>query len=234
LKETSDMTTSANALPALYPNKVLKWVLPLLTRESLDLILKAWRVIKQQLQRESHEGMYEILEYDSVLELKDRRGRVAVLDRRQQVRFLQGNIIAYQDQAWGDGELFADYQCSPGIAVDRYRDGSKWKVLISLRESKERGDMAEFHFKRKIIGGFTKSNEWWQTELSHRTRHLRISIIFPQGRRCQRALLVERNRNRTSELGTDCFHRLADGRQILSWETSRPRINELYTIKWQW
>jgi hypothetical protein len=45
---------------------------------------------------------------------------------------------------------------------------------------------------------------------------------------------MERNRNRTVELGPPCFSRLADGRQRLSWETHHPGVNELYTIKWRW
>lgn len=228
------MKSAANSLPAQYANRALQRVLPFLTSEWFGMLLKACRVIKQHLGRELQEGMYEIVDYDSTLELKDRRGRVATLERQQRVRFLQDNIIAYQDQAWGDGELFAAYKCSPGVPVDRYRDGFKWKVLISLRETKQRGEVTEFHLRRKIRNGFTKPNEWLQTELSHRTRHLRIRIIFPRGRPCQRALLIERNRNRTSELGPDHFSALVDGRQMLSWETDRPRINELYTIRWQW
>jgi hypothetical protein len=228
------MTRTVSSLPAKHASKPLQWILPLVSSEWLNVALKAWKAIRQHLGRELQQGMYEILDYDSMLELKDRRGRVAVLERRQKVRFLQDNIIAYQDQAWGDGELFADYQCSPGVAVDRYRDGLKWNVLISLRETRQRGDLTEFHLSRKIRNGFTKSSEWLQTELSHRTRHLCIRVIFPRRRRCQQALLVERNRNRTTELGAAHFGLLADGRQVLLWETNRPRINELYTIKWQW
>ena len=48
------------------------------------------------------------------------------------------------------------------------------------------------------------------------------------------ALLVERNKNRTTELGPSHFNWQPDGRQVLTWQTDRPRINELYTIKWQW
>jgi hypothetical protein len=156
------------------------------------------------------------------------------LKRRQKVRFLQDNIIAYEDQAWGEGNIFADYRCSPGVPVDRYRDGFKWKVLISLRETKQRGDVTVFHLCRKITHGFTRTTEWFQTELPYKARQLRISVIFPRSRRCQKALLLERNRNTTTELGPSCFSRQADGRQVLSWETRHPCVNELYTVKWHW
>ena len=224
----------ANTLPAKFDNGLLRWVLPFLTSEAFEVLLRLLKIIHRQLSREWHEGMYEILEYDSVLELKDKQGKTALLKRRQKVRFLQDNIIAYEDQAWGEGDIFADYQCSPGVAVDRYRDGFKWKVLISLRETKQRGDVTVFHFTRTMTGGFATSTEWFQTEISHRARHLRLGIIFPRDRPCQEALLVERNRNRTTDLGPPCFNRLPDGRQKLSWETRRPGLNELYTIKWRW
>ena len=227
------MELSANLLPADLNNGLLQRILPLLTQEKLGALLQAWQALKQRLGME-HEGIYEVLEYDSVLDLKDATGATAVLERREKVRFLQDNVIAYEDQIWGEGDPFAGYECSPGVPVDRYRDGFKWKVLISLRETKQRGDISEFRFKRTITDGFTEPNEWLQTEISHRTRHLRVSVIFPQGRPCQQALLVERNRNRITRLGASYFSRLPDGRQMLSWERGHPAINELYTLKWQW
>ena len=51
-------------------------------------------------------GLYEVLEYESTLELLDASGKCARFSKRQRVRYLQNNIIAYQDQAWGDGEIF--------------------------------------------------------------------------------------------------------------------------------
>ena len=224
----------ASFSPPKFDNSLLRWVFPFLTSEAFEVLLRILKVIHRQLSREWHEGMYEILEYDSVLELKDPAGNLAELKRRQKVRFLQDNIIAYEDQAWGEGEIFADYKCSPGVPVDRYRDGFKWKVLISLRETKQRGDVTVFHLDRTIVDGFSGPHEWFQTELPYKARHLGISIIFPRSRPCQKALLVQRNRNRTTDLGPSCFSRLADGRQVLSWETKRPGVNDLYTIKWHW
>ena len=120
--------------------------------------------------------MYEILDYDSVLELRDPRGEVGVFKRRQKVNFLQDNIIAYQDYAWGDGNILADYKCSPGVPLDQYQDGFRYNILISLRETKNRGDVVDFNIERTVTGGFTKPNEWRQVMLEHRTRRLRIAV----------------------------------------------------------
>jgi hypothetical protein len=84
--------------------------------------------------------MYEILDYDSVLELRDPRGEVGVFKRRQKVRFLQDNVIAYQDYAWGDGNILADYKCSPDVPLDQYQDDFRCNILISLRETKNKGE----------------------------------------------------------------------------------------------
>jgi hypothetical protein len=126
--------------PERYQNKFLRILLPLIASDWVSIVLEGWRFIRRLLSRLAQEGMYEILDYDSVLELQDPRGKVAVFKRRQKVKFLQDNIIAYQDYAWGDGNILADYKCSPGVSLDQYQDGFRYNILISLRETKNRGD----------------------------------------------------------------------------------------------
>lgn len=190
--------------------------------------LTAW------ITRRSDQGVYEILTYDSTLELLDATGQTAIFHKRQKVCFLQDNVIAFQDYAWGEGEIFANYSCSPGVAVDRYQDGDRWNILISLRETKSRGDSTDFRIERTVHNGFTQHEEWYQIEIRNPTRRFRMAVIFPQERRCQRATLHERKRNRTQVLGPECFHQLADGRQLLEVETTRVRHLEVYSLRWTW
>lgn len=225
---------SETKLPELFRNSVLRALTPLLASDWVSILIKAWKVLAKSLGQEVYPGMYEILDYDSVLELKDAGGKVAVFKRREKVKFLQDNVIAYQDQAWGDGELFAEYKCSPGVPVDRYRLGFKHLVLISLRETKDRGDVVELNIERKVTDGFTKREEWLQTELNYKTRKVRIAVVFPRNRPCRRALMVERTKNRTTELDRSHFATLPKGRQMLAWEASNPPIHELFTLKWEW
>ena len=217
-----------------YQNRLLRIFLPVVVSDWFSLAIEAWRIIRRLLSRRVQEGVYEILDYDSVLELQDPQGEVAVFKRRQRVRFLQDNIIAYQDHAWGDGNILADYKCSPGAPVDHYQDGSRHNILISLQGTKNKGDVVDFNIERTVTGGFTKPNEWRQVLLQHRTRRLRIAVIFPRERPCQRATLTERNLNRTRVLGEDHFSLLPDGRQMLAWETTKPKLFEMYTLNWQW
>jgi hypothetical protein len=181
-----------------------------------------------------YHGMFEILEYQATLEIMDPNGEEAVLTRQEVIRFLQDNVVAIYDVAWGDGEILADYQCQPGVPVDFYQDGSKYKILISLRETKNRGDVETFSRERSIKGGFLSKDEWLETEIDHWTEHLKLSIIFPHERLCQRATVTRRSTNETITLDRQHFSTLSDGRQILTWQTSRPKLHDLYTIKWHW
>ena len=106
--------------------------------------------------RQSRDGIYEILEYESTLELLDSKGQTAIFSKRLRVKFLQDHVIAFQDHAWGDGDNLGHYTCSPGVIVDRYRDGDRWNILISLRETKNTGDVQEFYIRRAIKRGFMK------------------------------------------------------------------------------
>ena len=113
-----------------------------------------WKIIRKVMQGWSYKDMYEALNYESTLELKDRGGKRATFMKREKGRYLQDNVIAYQDQAWGDGEILVNYRCTPGTPVDRYRAGYKTYVLISRREVKSKGEVDEFNIEWGIRQGF--------------------------------------------------------------------------------
>ena len=193
-----------------------------------------WELVRFLIRRRLHEGLYEILDYDLTLDLRDRWGRTAIFRRRQKVRFLQDHVIAYQDEAWGDGDVVADYHCSPGVPVDIFQVGSRHQILISLRQTKNRGDVVEFRIERKVKNGFTKEKEWLEVETRYPTHRLRISILFPIRRPCQQAWVVSRRSDRAVSLDSSHFSRTSAGRQVLSWDRMRPAQGEAYTICWKW
>ena len=49
------------------------------------------------LTRGRNDGLFEIIDDDSTLELCDAQGHRAIIHRRQKVRFLQDHIVAFQD-----------------------------------------------------------------------------------------------------------------------------------------
>jgi hypothetical protein len=107
-------------------------------------------------------------------------------------------------------------------------------VLISLRETRQRDEIQDFHIERVVKNGFTSSQEWQQAEIRHKTRHLKLSVLFPKTRPCLRAWIRLRSRNRVSALGSEHFQLLPSGRQLLSWETRNVSPLEVFTLRWQW
>ena len=200
----------------------------------LDIFAELVKVTRKLWQGLADEGMYEVLEHEATLEILDKKGKRARVHKRQKVRYRQNNIIAYQDQAWGDGEILLNYRCSPGVVVDRWRPGKKTYILISLREVKHRGDIEKFHIEWGIRNGFLRKTELWETEVNHRTKRFRIQIVFPKTRPPTQIWLVEESRWRTHHLGQDAKAQLPDGRWQVYWETRWPRVNERYQLHWNW
>lgn len=199
-----------------------------------DLVTGVFKLGKKVWYAYTMGSLYEVLEHESTLELLDTRGVMAHFKKRQKVRYLQDNIIAYQDQAWGDGQILLNYRCSPGRAVDFYRPGRKTFILIALHEQRSCGDIDEFNMEWDMRDGFLRENELWQTDINHPTRHLQIQIIFPKTRPPQRATLIEDTRRKAMTLDDRYQYRLADGRWKILWETDRVRTNESYTVQWEW
>ena len=179
-------------------------------------------------------GIYEVLDYQAELELKDSKGHVAIYRKRQRVRFLQDNIIAYQDTAWGDGEIFADYRCSPGVEVDRYHEGDRFYTLISLRETKHRDDRETLEIERTIHDGFVTEVQYFQLDIDHRTRALSAAVIFPKSRLPKRVSVIEKNGRASSELGYDQREVLPDRRVRYVWQSASPKLFESYLLRWEW
>jgi hypothetical protein len=200
----------------------------------VELITEGWKLGRKILRGLANEGMYEVLDCETTLELFDRKGERAKVKKREKVRYLQDYILAYQDQAWGDGKILLNYKCSPGKPVDRYRPGKKTYVLISLRGVKRRGDVDDINIEWDIRNGFIRSTELWETEIRHRTKPLKIQLIFPKIRPPIKISLVEGLRNQTTPLSESEWKRLPDGRWLISWGIQRPSLYEQYRIQWEW
>jgi hypothetical protein len=70
--------------------------------------------------------------------------------------------------------------------------------------------------------------------LTHRTRHLKINVIFPKSRPPRCTTVVEGNRQRSHNLGRSPQVELPDGRWLVVWETRKPRLYENYILRWEW
>lgn len=178
--------------------------------------------------------MYEVLNYETTLEILDTRGKVAILRKNEQVKFLQNNVIAYQDQAWGDGKILANYRCAPGHPADFYRSGYKTYVLISLREVKNRGDIEEFNIEWGIKNGFLSKTGFWSTEISHHTNKVLVQVVFPHLRPPSRIWISGKNIQQINPTEQALKQTLPDGRWLIRWEKLHPLLNENYVLHWEW
>lgn len=206
--------------------KILQLIIPIL--EDLHL----WG--KSYVQNLLKPGMYEVLRYESVLEILDPKGKEAVFHKTEVVRFLRDNIIAFQDQAWGDGKILMGYQCSPGVPVDFYRAGHKTHILISLREMKHKGDQLTFNIRWRIRNGFLAPDGYWETDVNHHTHKLQSSVIFPKNRIPKRIMAVDPDLRKSRDLSGDSIVQLSDKRWQVTWEKAYPKLNGQYMLKWRW
>ena len=215
-------------------NPLLEIAVPLLDSHLTSLLSFLWRLSQRILTERSFPSDYTILEYEACLELVDAKGKEAVATKREKVKFLQNNVIAYRDVAWGEGDIFADYRCSPGVAVDRYKEGHRYQILISLRETKHRGEITEFHIRRTIRDGFLRPIESFQHDVSHQMAFARMSVVFPKTRLPKEVVVIEQNSTRTMRLGPEHEILLPDGRLQVAWQPRKPRLFESYIIRWTW
>ena len=199
-----------------------------------QLLGRIWKIGRKIVRGWSREGVYEVLDYECQLELKDKKGNLATIQKREKIHYLQDYITSYQDQAWGDRNVFLNYRCSPGVPVDEFRLGHKTYKLISLRESRNKGDTDEFHIEWDMQRGFLKSTGFWGTAISHRTKKVIVKVVFPKDRPPLHISIVESNLQRTRDLAKDAQKLLPDGRTMITWENENPRLYENYVLKWEW
>ena len=214
-------------------SQIPQWASLLLDLPWIEIAGEAWKIGRKAIRGLANEGIYEVLDYETSLELHDTKGKKASLKKREKIRYLQDHIIAYQDQAWGDGKILVNYRCSPGVPVDRYRSGYRTVVLISLRKVKSKGDIDEFNIQWGIRNGFLKKTGFWSSEINHRTKSIKVSVIYPKNRPPQRIFIQEKNSQKSFDLGNNAIIRLPDERWVVNWEKIQPRLYEQYILNWE-
>jgi hypothetical protein len=183
-----------------------------------------------------HLGPYEVLDADIVWDIERVDGSAVVERKRFDVRFLQDNLICWIDYAFGDGELLAEYRCSPGKLVDviDVADGRKW-LVVSLGGMRNRGDRETLTTARLIKDGWTKDREWVSFEIIEPTRQYALTVRFPRGRPCSAAWLRRRGKRDEEKLDLERSVRwLDDGRSELKFAASRPALGDAVTVIWDW
>lgn len=213
-------------------NNLLTKVISTAGLDWFELAGKFWKYGRKLLRGMASEGMYEVLEYESTLELHDPEGKRATFNKRMKIRYLQDEIIAFPDFGWGDGKVLRNYKTNIGTPVDQYKAGYKTFVLISLRQVKNKGDIDEFNISWDIHKGFLKPDGYWETSITHRMKSARVNVIFPKRKAPKRIFLEESNERRTTLLGCEYWQEMSDGRWLVQWEKKKPRLYEQYILRW--
>lgn len=170
----------------------------------------------------------------SCWKLLDPQGDTAVLEREQELRFLQDGVVGLYHQVWGEGELFDDYQVEPGIVADRFQLGARQVTLISLRQIKNRGDVLHLRIHRQVKRGWTHPEEWLEIAVNHRTRFVRVKVIFPATRLPQRATLTAVGTGATQSIDQHSWAVDEQGRTVIVWQKRSPVLGETYLLRWSW
>jgi hypothetical protein len=76
-----------------------------------DVFGDALKALRKAIQGRSYRSLYEVLEYESTLELKDREGKRATFKKREKVRYLQDRWIAERNQAWVTSMAYRTRPC---------------------------------------------------------------------------------------------------------------------------
>jgi hypothetical protein len=181
-----------------------------------------------------YQALYEVLSFQVTLELLDPRGEVAVLEREEELRFLQDGVVGLYHQVWGVGDLFDEYEVEPGIVADRFELGSRQVTLISLRQIKNRGDVLHLRIRRQVKQGWTHRREWLETAINHQTRFVQVKVIFPDARPPIEVAVSELQSGTSEELDQASRSVDAQGRTVIVWERRSPVLGETYLLTWGW
>jgi hypothetical protein len=82
--------------------------------------------------------------------------------------------------------------------------------------------------------GFVKDVESWSTAIQHKTKHLRVKIIFPGNRPPSKITLFQSKGKKSQTLSEFSIIQLPDGRSQITWEKIKPKVFEEYLLKWRW
>jgi hypothetical protein len=185
--------------------------------------------------RDRFGGPYEVLSEEITWDLVEPDGSEVIVEKSRDVRFLQNNSLIWMDYAWGDGEIMAEYECSPGDLVDRFNVGDRLWLIISLKSARSRGDPEKLTSRRKVRDGFRKGREWVSWEIVEKTHHLKLSIVFPEDRACRTAYKSsKRGPHLGQAIDVSDLPYASDGRRMLVINEKRLKVGDIRTITWEW
>lgn len=189
-------------------------------------------VLVRLVRRDVPAVSYENLALEIVLDIQDPEGKRAILERRQQIRFLTADRVVVRDLVWGEGKTLARYHVTGARRLAVQPDGSHHAVLLDPTHHLGPGQQARITSRRVIAGGFLTATEYLEAMTERPTERLLLQVRFPAARPPREAFLVTTPVEPTS-------HRIAlrygrGGRPALTWRCTRPVAGQTYSLRWSW
>ena len=182
--------------------------------------------------REKFGPSYEVLDSRMVWEIHATDGSKCSFSRQNEIRFLQNEVMVLSDRVWPANADIKDFKYFPGEVVDSFIDGDNRQFIISLRESKNRGETMRVESSRSVYDSFLAPSEWVAMDVSRPTGSLTMTVVLPDGRPPTKAWgKVRSNAARHHPLVPTMR---SDKRTQLERFIKRPRRGEAYYICWEW
>lgn len=196
--------------------------------------LLRWLVLQAGLGRPRLDAprSYENVSLSIRLTICDKRGRRAILERVQRVRFLAEEAGVVRDVVWGDGDALKSYTVSGARLLAVNREGSKQIVLLGIGHRPAQGEVVTVRSERTIVGGMTRAEEYLETEVERETDQMELGVVFPRGRPPLGAFL-ESSPPQTPSIRAVTRWR-SDGRATVGARIPHPELLARYRLRWSW
>ncbi len=196
------------------------------------MVTRLWKLMKPSLAGLlGAPGLYEVVNYKAILELKDTDGHKAVYTKMERVRFLTDNVSTIYDYSWSDGQSFANHSVYPGRIIDRQSIGSRYKTMIALPTPKNKGDYLTLRVRRLVRDGLADKQCWLEAEVCHRTELMTLMVVLPRERSVNKAYLMAQQSQTVVPVRVTIDR---EGRQKLRHVVRSPKVGDRYTLQWHW
>ncbi len=175
---------------------------------------------------------YENLSLDYVFDIRDPKGKRAIINRRQRVKFRVDDGGVIRDLVWGEGNPLAGYSVVGAKCAGVRQEGSKRAVLLALPRKPGRGDEAVVATSRKVRNPVLGPTGYAESYVERPTGRLSLKVFFPKSRPPTEAHLVASPSNAPSRPLK--VHYGPHGRPYLSWKKTRPDQHVTFSMRWAW
>jgi hypothetical protein len=168
---------------------------------------------------------YETIKFSGRLKILDDDRTNALFTRRQRVRFLEDGVGVVFNRIWGEGVLVGSY-LAPGLSLmEPIKTRSGYILPLGLPRRFNRGETFEVVTQRRIVGGFSAENGYWETTLTKPADLIQITVVTPPSVGVNNPEII------ASPRGDLYATKKANSLQL---RVAHPGVNQPYRLRWSW